>query len=1000
MAKNMLRKRFVIIGLFVLVSLLLPSIAFASEKPVLIDDSVSDFIVSSLIDVSKAEKVDEDEMLGILIDGKDERFSYGTVHKFELFSPSDVALELDVGEVSEVKGLGTELSDVSLLIRAPSGKEFVIGAGTMMVIDLPEIGEYELQILSKRSSAYSMMLYELKVPFITNVGVIGPYFDFEGKRTQIESYIKSGKDVVIYDNRDAEEYLDIRREKEIVSDDVSGEAEIDDIFSDYFPSGEELENISSDLATDVLVSYRGINMVLLFEGGPGDGNIIVLNPAVLSMGWGDVSAILETVAPEAVSDEVVKSDFEKVVTLSEYVLIVLALLVSYLVVGGILMKFVKEKEYLRLSFKRIGDNKARIGKIVLLINILVLAVGLILAALGAFILNRYETSIMHPNLWQSIEHFRIFINDYAEIERITFIPIVLGIVFLLFDLVILVWLNLDFIVKTRDFLWEKTVGRIPIRLRKLLGRVILYLSILSFMLTAYILLVDSPIVLRRMFLAISIICGLLLPAFHFREGLKLSETEEWVVKIFLVLVAVSPFALFSNTIYKYISPLGISVTESFGKSDLASNSESNSYILKYSPFFEEKNVKTVVGQKLKSSGPVYFQPESSYGRKIFDSPRLLFDKDLVNFTEKQQYGDHFVYSRSKLQRDGNLEAVLSSNLDEGSFVGVDKYSYTDSYLESEQKLVLADYYNSFEYNGGEIDQEIDISGDIIFYTVLGDVLDLEIVYDDLNNKIGLDEFVIDISDSSGNIVASTYVEDYANVLFHSDTNLSINLLKHDLDEGLYKISLRAPGYWNVAGRMSSDIVFRRIRINSDKLVFSTLDSSIFGGSITFEEDTNLYFIPMETVIERSRVVGEDFFSENDCNASGSGGTPSQRDLLPIVYKDSRIFELGDESLDSISLTCLSNMISSNYTIYSFSPESYFYPFRYYFTDIDKSDEIAVSRSNLNVREIDGWYYSEIEYTDSYKLGEDIDFRFLGPPDLDDFYSSYLVDEVVIDLESE
>ena len=103
--------------------------------------------------------------------------------------------------------------------------------------------------------------------------------------------------------------------------------------------------------------------------------------------------------------------------------------------------------------------------------------------------------------------------------------------------------------------------------------------------------------------------------------------------------------------------------------------------------------------------------------------------------------------------------------------------------------------------------------------------------------------------------------------------------------------------------------------------------------------------------------------------------------------------INKNEFSALDVQCSKQKIKSHYNLYSFTNDSYFNPFYYYFTEIDSVAQAIITKSNLTVIKTDeDWYNSELVVDGiEYEFQEPVVFRFYSNQMDNRYYLSYFVD---------
>jgi len=224
-----------------------------------------------------------------------------------------------------------------------------------------------------------------------------------------------------------------------------------------------------------------------------------------------------------------------------------------------------------------------------------------------------------------------------------------------------------------------------------------------------------------------------------------------------------------------------------------------------------------------------------------------------------------------------------------------------------------------------------IGGNYEFYTVLNDSLEFNIKKQDINKKAGSDELEVAVVDLKGNVLTSGKIPD-------EKQNLSFK--KDNIPQGVYLIKVKG----------SSDSVISHLEINSEFLVVKgevyPFDSGALFTKNTFDQEVNLYNHYPEP------------YTEPYVNRIKAGGKEERE----IKTNEKMTLDLLDNELTRIDFVKEGPGMLHFWanSFFSFTPDSYFEPFKTYFTKSidDKNDYSLITDYQPPVLDKDGFWLIE------------------------------------------
>lgn len=948
--------------------LLTTSKAEAKQEPVLLNKDLNETVEDMFYEKDAGEdfQLNEEYVLKAYED-LDESFKFKHEHVFTTEGRSLIWMQFENEEGREMAIKGTNLI-------SPSGDHFSIPAKDFYLMEIFEAGEWKVDIEDGVSSVYKAEIKRLKTPFVEEVEFIGPELDFEYYLDEFESFINSGGNAIIYNN-EAYEYFQIQKEKKLVESlDDRKLSKIDVILDNYYQEGDEVVSISTNDVGEVVTRYKNLTLAILFEGGAGRGNVLVFNPLVFSLEEEEIAEVVDNFEKkpfEVALDE----GADKFLFVLFVVTAILGVLLIYLTFTDIFRAlFTEEKKFdFRMHFE---DTVGFWKSFLIFLNLIVM-----IAGSGVYWLARkYKENTLHEKLYQSIETFLEFLESYIGVGEASSLLLAFVVIILTINAIVLSMLKWDLIIATRDKFVNKLNDLLPQWSKKFILKSGRYVGLLL----VVIIITNAIVSFLPIFLNYTLICltVLLFTLYFIVSRQKKSKKEKGLEKFFKVIIFMLPSFLFLSIIFKHITPFGINKTFTTTFIDIGKvgapfelGRVGNRYDLTFTPKFSESDTKTRMYQRLRTNGEVNY---SLTGESLDENigPGLFFDKDFVKFKKQGNIGNLYIYAQESFKVNDSLETTI----DAGKKIGIDKYSFVfNSYDPEEKRLILRNYlkedmkakFETKTYN-------LSTKGAIVFYTILDNELDLQLDFEDANEQLGRDEFIIRVEDASGNVVASKYREDDGKYVYEAKTEESIKLSEEGLEEGIYRIIISGIDIGTDYSDVGSDITFNTLKLNSSKLVVSSIES----GQLSFEETKNLFFKPMEEHITKNISLETDDIVKYDCRVLGANSTEGSKSRY--LKSDVESFEINHEKIERVTLACPQETIRSSYNFYSFDEGSYFYPFKYFFTEVDEVDKTVFSLSDLEVSETgDGWYESIL-----YLEGVDYDF---GKPININLDSSFVYD---------
>ncbi|MDD3648353.1 MAG: hypothetical protein PHS44_07715, partial [Candidatus Dojkabacteria bacterium] len=669
-----------------------------------------------------------------------------------------------------------------------------------------------------------------------------------------------------------------------------------------------------------------------------------------------------------------------------YLVIILSGLAAILLLGQEFRRFLGSKDYISDLLLRFRVQRESLGPSIILLNIVFGALSLFMI-MGAYYLNRlYVTGNLASELGNVYLQLNYFLSNYDLAGIFDLVLLVIS-VFLLIDIILLCWFKLDAISRAKDRLVNTIRNWCSPRARDLISSVLL---ILAGLLTSGLVIGEFyPILELDKGLSVLGILIMFSTALIFNG--KVAGKDKATRRLFGGLFLLLPSGFLLIVLYSHLLPFGMEKTyqwrfgEEAGSEMKITEVTALSNVFELVPRFNQKRVGETLSQKLHSKDSVYVEITSERrGAETY----LFFDKALAHFPYKTELVSNYVYSKGKFDSGENGEQALDELLPDQGNIGLDLEVLSDSSMDFKgDKFNLYDYFDDIYSKSGRLDLELGISGNQVYYTVLNGSLDLNLTYEDANSYWGRDAMIIRVSDKNGDVVVSEFMDDDNGVFGEGPVTRNVQIVKDNIENGVYRIEVAADSLVDVKSTLSSDITVKRIQINSDKLVYSGLESD----TLEIEGAHELYFLPLEkslTVSGNNQPESFGLITENNFDAGG------------LRYWERYFdYEISNAVLSRLEISESETIIGTKFNLYSFSKDSYFYPFKYYFTQIDRIDDVIITKSNLQVNEEGGnWYNATLDLGErDFVFGIPVYYKFYLAQSALDTYTDYEINNFYLKL---
>ncbi|MBU0975326.1 MAG: hypothetical protein ABIE03_03045 [Patescibacteria group bacterium] len=962
----------------------------AASSPQLLNSPQADFIVNAFcksqsLDCSENIK-QEDIVEEIFL--SNEFYRFGKRHSIQIEDRAVIGLEFKLQDIYTEEEVDSILQNSNLVVKTPSQDYFAVAAKHLMVLELFERGTYEIGFVSSRTELYNVNISRLRSPFVGDFTFIDKNTDFLEYKKEFERYIELGGNAIIYGNEDLYRYFEVTEDMIVLEDFDKLNTQIDFIFDNYYEAGDKVYQLTSDLVSQYLCEYRNIPMVLMFENSFAKGKVFILNPSLTTLEKVDIEKVFEIGLKDVSVELLPAEDSHNYIS---YLPILLLFFIIVLIFGREAKGVITSENYFQDISARLEGAKSKLGPALVFLNI-VFGIFIFLFAGGMYYLNRlYVTGNLASELGNIYIQIDDFVKNY-ELGGIADLALLVITMFLLVDLALLAWIKSDLILNIRN----RIVGAVQNKYSKKVRSRISTLSFVFGGLGILFLLFNRVYVVSKIqeyIVALGVILFLLIAlVFKVRNRDISCEVHKNVRKLYGVVLLLVPLSLLVSILYSHVLPFGLDKCFLWeARRENSSNLEvaeqtASSLTFGFTPRFNQEDVSTSMTQNLRSQNSVYVELNSDTGEA---EKYLFFDQAFANFEYKIEVDSKFVYSKKKPVAAETLNNTLNSVLVPGSLLGLDLETVSFSDINSElDKFRIHDYYKDSAYEPGDLDLDLGIAGNQVYYTILKDSLDLSISYRDENADWGRDAIVIRVSDSSGEVIVSKYVEDDNEVLNSIPKEHVIRLTAQNLPEGIYRIEIASDDFTTAKNTLSQDLIVTNIKLNSNKFVYSGLESAV----LEIENIKEVYFYPLERGLSLARKKSSDSFEK----VINGGPETFKADYWNRYYN----YKINVSALTRLSAVTDRNVLSTKYNLYSFTKDSYFYPFRYYFAQIDNVDEAVITRSNLQIHETgDNWYNSTLDIRKGdFGFGVPVYYKFyLSQTNLETF-NDYELDTLTLKLE--
>lgn len=822
-------------------------------------------------------------------------FTTGNKHTFVASEHTTIALMIRIQGVVSFENVESALSGSSVNITTPDGFRFSSIGKHIMIFQASQEGEYVFEIESDEAYSYTLGIFELSSPFWNAVTFLGPQFDYSNNQRDLDEYIRNGGNAVIYNNAHLLETVDVEIGEDTVREpDGYKRGVFDRVFERYYSEGQSVTNIYTTETSRVLGSYK--NITLAVEQSIGDGSVIILNPIIYTLDKDEVYFVLGNVIPAHFysSDEGINA----LKAMSSPVAVINILLLGVLLLFFIRFVLLSQKKE-KLGILSVSGKKQYLRM-------------LCIGAITGGVVFIFSVLALRNELYIYIHGLRLT----EAVYQLVYLLQVAG-------------------VYHHIVLFSLLVG-----LYMFIGSILFVMSLVknfSFLTSEFSQRIQSGV------------------SFMHRHRFRHMMNSATLISIFLLLAAV--MVKISTLVYSYSTPVFFERREvvedvlsgSVSDGNLRFMQNYNSLQIEYTPFFDGAIAETTFSMQHNELNDSIYITMNSKGKNPVR--KLFFDKDIAHFPHKERVGPLYAYSSGGTADTFNDENSLSLALFRNPIVGVDLAGITFYSSDEDKKLNLNKYLVSpdakFERN---VEYDLQLSGKLVFYTVLGGDLYLDLLFDDTNQHVGRDDFSIKVLNQDNEVVASTVVpDDNVPVLQSISCDQSVTLQEEGLPLGVYKILLNSS---EVRTDQLLDIIFKKITVNSDKFVLSSIDQSI----VLVRGNTSLYYYPFESSFITQNVIPTYNFVASDNDRK----TETFSDTIARMQTHQNI-------------VCDNCTLLSEYNFYAFSQESYFYPFTFYVTEVSEIDDFVLSVSDLTIsKDGQNWYNTTLQIEDeSYTFGEPV-----------------------------
>ena len=328
---------------------------------------------------------------------------------------------------------------------------------------------------------------------------------------------------------------------------------------------------------------------------------------------------------------------------------------------------------------------------------------------------------------------------------------------------------------------------------------------------------------------------------------------------------------------------------------------------------------------------------------------LFYSPFLDKFTYKKAWKDVFIYAKNKISQIQNFNDYLLNQKNIKN-IGINKdLVFFDTYTwipEDKFMLNTKDFYK----HSLKIDKtkETEIFPDLYeneyeFYTYLDKNLIFEVDKKDLNQIPGADNLNIVVYDTNkSKTIAFKQISDDKKDLGENGAIQTEKIEIDNLNPGIYKIEFFSNNSYVDAE--VQDFVIKRIKINSPYFV-------VRGENLKFQEGPNLYFENLEKRISINNLNREKIKPQEELSISLH---QNDKEIQKINFLDQtrkkQIYFSDPKKLYELQLHKNEIILDSPLNFYSFTKDSYFYPYKFYFEDIKETNDIFIDKGNITVSE--------------------------------------------------
>ena len=387
-----------------------------------------------------------------------------------------------------------------------------------------------------------------------------------------------------------------------------------------------------------------------------------------------------------------------------------------------------------------------------------------------YLYTKYEANQLDSYLERSLEEFASFVENRGLGNIYSLGAVFIAAVFII-DLIVVIWLRKDLVFKLRDKSVDSLFGGMLAQNHKIVFKSIFYLMLTSFIAFGFASAFLISGALKQFLLIISFLLALFVLSGNLSKSLEFTDFEKKILTIYKILILLVPVLLLINIVYTFLSPFGVEKEISFQRhefdrianlsDDFSINEYGHNFHITHDPQVYKKNTTMSLDQKFYANEEIFVSVKNRGNTFGKSDTFLFFDEKMAELEYKKKFDKLFLYSKYDVEKKDSLYDTLSSHLEAGNLLGVDKYSFTTKdFVDEESLLYTGDYYkDSVDFLEGEFKAELNATGKFVFYTYLKDSLDLTITYQDLNEQVGRDDYLLQVEDFKGDVVKAKYIKD-------------------------------------------------------------------------------------------------------------------------------------------------------------------------------------------------------------------------------------------------